>query len=127
MHAAAELRRAQAEHEFAVTELKRYEGLAASHTISQNDLESARRRARTAEAAVDEAAAGLRVSESELEQAKARMMAPGDGADRSADCDCVIVRSPVSGSVLQVLVESEGVVTSGTPLVEIGNPPTWKS
>lgn len=121
-HAAAELRRAQAERDFAITELKRYEGLAASRTISQNDLESARRRARTAEAAVDEAVAGLRVSESELEQAKARLMAPGKSADRPADCDCVTVRSPVSGSVLQVLAESEGIVASGTPLLEIGDP-----
>ena len=122
VHAAAELRRAQAERDFAVTELKRYEGLAASRTISQNDLESARRRARTAEAAVDEAVAGLRVSESELEQAKARLMAPGRNGDRSADCDCVTVKSPVSGRVLQVLAESEGIVASGAPLVEIGDP-----
>lgn len=122
VHAAAELRRAQAERDFAITELKRYEGLAASRTISQNDLESARRRARTAEAAVDEAVAGLRVSESELEQAKARLMAPGRSVDRRADCDCVTVRSPVSGNVLQVLAESEGIVASGTPLLEIGDP-----
>jgi HlyD family secretion protein len=121
-HAAAELRRARAERDFAITELTRYEGLAASRTISQNDLESARRRARTAEAAVDEAVAGLRVRESELEQAKARLMAPGRSADRRADCDCVTVRSPVSGSVLQVLAESEGIVASGTPLLEIGDP-----
>jgi HlyD family secretion protein len=121
-HAAAELRRAQAERDFAVTELQRYEGLAASRTISQNDLESARRRARAAEAAVDEAVAGLRVSESELEQAKARLMTPGTSADRYADCDCVAVRSPVSGNVLQVLAESEGNVASGTPLLEIGDP-----
>jgi HlyD family secretion protein len=121
-HAAAELRRAQAERDFAITELKRFEGLAASRTISQNDLESARRRARTAEAAVDEAVAGLRVSESELEQSKARLMAPGRSSDRRADCDCVTVRSPVSGSVLQVLAESEGIVASGTPLLEIGDP-----
>jgi HlyD family secretion protein len=122
VHAAAELRRAQAERDFAVTELKRYEGLAASRTISQNDLESARRRARTGEAAVDEAVAGLRVSESELEQAKARLMAPGRNGERSADCDCVTVKSPVSGRVLQVLAESEGIVASGAPLVEIGDP-----
>jgi HlyD family secretion protein len=122
VHAAAELRRAQAERDFAVTELKRYEGLAASRTISQNDLESARRRARSAEAAVDEAVAGLRVRESELEQAKARLMAPGRSGDRSADCDCVTVRSPVSGRVLQVLAESEGIVASGAPLVEVGDP-----
>ena len=122
VHAAAELRRAQAERDFAVTELKRYEGLAASRTISQNDLESARRRARTGEAAVDEAVAGLRVSESELQQAKARLMAPGRNGERSADCDCVTVKSPVSGRVLQVLAESEGIVASGAPLVEIGDP-----
>ncbi len=122
VHAAAELRRAQAERDFAVTELTRYEGLAASRTISQNDLESARRRARTTEAAVDESVAGLRVRESELEQAKARLMAPGRSADRSTDCDCVTVKSPVSGRVLQVLAESEGIVASGTPLVEIGDP-----
>ena len=121
-HAAAELRRSQAERDFAVTELERYEGLAASRTISQNDLESARRRARTAEAAVDEAMAGLRVSESELEQAKARLMAPGTSSDRRDDCECVTVRSPVSGNVLQVLAESEGNVASGTPLLEIGDP-----
>ena len=121
-HAAAEMRRALAERDFAVTELRRYEGLATSRTISQNDLESARRRARTAEAAVDEAAAGLRVRESELEQARARLMAPGSNGDRNTDCDCVIVKSPVSGSVLQVLAESEGIVASGTPLVEIGDP-----
>ena len=122
VHAVAELRRAQAERDFAVTELKRYEGLAASRTISQNDLESARRRARTAEAAVDEATAGLRVRESELDQAKARLMTPGTSADRRADCDCVTVRSPVSGNVLQVLAKSEGIVASGAPLVEIGDP-----
>jgi HlyD family secretion protein len=122
VHAAAELRRAQAERDFSVTELNRYEGLAASRTISQNDLESARRRARTAEAAVDEAVAGLRVRESELDQAKARLLAPGKGADPHADCDCIIVKSPVSGNVLQVLAESEGIVASGTPLVEIGDP-----
>jgi HlyD family secretion protein len=41
---------------------------------------------------------------------------------RGADCDCVDVYSPVSGSVLRVLQESEAVVASGTALVEIGNP-----
>jgi HlyD family secretion protein len=34
----------------------------------------------------------------------------------------VDVYSPVSGSVLRVLQESEAVVTSGAPLIEIGNP-----
>jgi HlyD family secretion protein len=41
---------------------------------------------------------------------------------RTAYCDCVSVYSPVSGDVLRVVTESEGVVQSGTPLVEIGDP-----
>jgi HlyD family secretion protein len=40
---------------------------------------------------------------------------------RRPDCACVLVRSPVSGSVLRVLLESEGTVTAGSPLVEIGD------
>ncbi len=120
-HAAAELRRAEAERDFAQAELRRYEGLAEKHTVSLNDLDSARRRARTAIAAVEEAVAGLRVRSSELEQARARLVAPGQKTARRADCDCVLVRSPVSGSVLRVRLESEGTVASGAPLVEIGD------
>jgi len=120
-HAAAELRRAEAERDFAQAELRRYEGLAEKHTVSMNDLDAARRRARTTVATVEEAAAGLRVRASELEQARARLLAPGQASVRRADCDCVLVRSPVSGSVLRVLLESEGTVASGTPLVEIGD------
>lgn len=121
-HAAAELRRVQAELEFAQAELARYEGLVARHAISQNDLDAARRRARTAEAALQESRAGLQVSESELEQARARLVAPGGRRDPSADCECILVHSPVSGRVLRVLTESEGVVNSGAPLVEVGDP-----
>lgn len=121
-HALAELRRAEAELEFAESELRRFEGLAERRSVSENDLDAARRRARTAAAAVAEARAGLRVRESELERARARLLEPSVARERRADCDCVLVRSPVSGSVLRVITESEGVVESGTPLVEIGNP-----
>lgn len=121
--ATATLRRAEAERDFASAELKRYRGLAATNTISANDLDAAERRARTAAAALEEARAGLRVRESELEQARARLLAPATVRRRkTADCDCVDVYSPVSGRVLRVLQESETVVTSGTPLLEIGNP-----
>lgn len=121
--AAASLRRAEAERDFAAAELKRYRGLAASNTISANDLDAAERRSRTAAAALEEARAGLRVRQSELEQARARLLAPGTARRRkSADCDCVDVYSPVSGRVLRVLQESETVVASGTPLLEVGNP-----
>jgi HlyD family secretion protein len=121
-HAAAELRRSEAERDFAASELERFEALAERQTISRNDLEAARRRARTATAAVEEASAGLQLRNSELEQARARLVSPSVSRQPASDCDCIQVRSPVSGRVLRVLVESEGVVASGTALLEVGDP-----
>lgn len=107
--ASAAVRRAEAEREFAQAELKRYEQLAGQGVVSANDRDAAQRRARTATAA--------------LEEARARLTAPSVARRRAGpDCDCVDVYSPVSGSVLRVLQESEAVVASGAPLVEIGNP-----
>ncbi len=120
-HAAAQLRRAQAELDFASSELERIRALARSHTVSENDYEAARRRARTADAALAEAQAQLKVRQSEYQVARARLMRPASG-QRAADCDCVAVFSPVSGTVLRVLRESEGVVQSGASLVEVGDP-----
>jgi HlyD family secretion protein len=88
--------------------------------VSQNDLDAAERRAKTADAALDEAQAELKVRQSEHQVARARLMTPASRR-RASDCDCISVYSPVSGEVLRVVTESEGVVQSGTPLVEIGD------
>jgi HlyD family secretion protein len=120
--AAAQVRRAQADLDFAQAELQRIRALARAHTVSANDLDAAERRARTADAALAEAQAERKVRESEYQLARARLVTPGGARQRAADCDCLNVISPVSGSVLRILKESEGVVQSGTPLVEVGNP-----
>ena len=120
--AAAQVRRAEAELEFAAAELRRIRALAERDTVSENDLDAAERRARTAAAAVEEARAALRMRSSELEQARARLLTPGSARGEAEDCDCVLVRSPVSGAVLRIVTESEGVVAPGTPLVEVGDP-----
>jgi len=120
---AATVRRAEAELEFAEAEFKRFQGLAERDTVSENDLDSARRRALTAAAALDEARASLMAGEAELERTRARLMNPNSQREeRGEDCECVNAYSPVSGRVLQVLKKSEGVVASGTPLVEVGDP-----
>jgi len=107
--ARAAVRRAEAERDFAVAELRRYRQLAEEGVVSANDRDAAERRAQTAAAA--------------LEEARARLTAPGVTRRRAGpDCDCVDVYSPVSGSVLRVIQESEAVVASGAPLIEIGNP-----
>ena len=107
--ARAAVRRAQAERDFAQAELKRYRQLAGQGVVSANDRDAAERRARTAAAA--------------LEEARARLTAPSVARRRvGPDCDCVDVYSPVSGSVLRLIQESEAVVASGAPLIEIGDP-----
>jgi HlyD family secretion protein len=121
-HAAAQVRRAQAELDFARAELERIRALARSHTVSANDLDAAERRARTAEASLAEAHAERRMRESEYQVAQARLLTPATSRQHAPDCECVTVFSPVSGAVLRVVTESEGVVPSGAPLVEVGDP-----
>lgn len=121
--AAASVERAAADADFAAAELQRHRGLAAAHTIAASELDAAEHRARAARAALEEARAGLRMRESELARAQARLMPPGTArGSRSGDCDCIEVFSPVSGRLLRLLQESEAVVGAGTALVEIGDP-----
>lgn len=57
-----------------------------------------------------------------LEQARAPLQAYGADVARPGGKGEVTVRSPVAGSVLKVLLQSEGVVQAGAGLVEIGDP-----
>jgi len=120
--AEAQARRADAEREFAETELGRLRALALRQSISHNDLDAAERRAKTASASVAEATATRRMRESEYQQARARLLNPNQARRGAKDCDCILVRSPISGSVLRVRLESEGIVAAGAPIVEIGDP-----
>jgi HlyD family secretion protein len=120
--AEAQGRRMQAELEFAESELRRLRALATRQSISQNELDSAERRAKTAAAAVAEAQAAMKMRASEYQQARARLLNPAESRRAVEECDCVLVRSPVAGSVLRVLQESESTIAAGTPIVEIGDP-----
>lgn len=118
----AQRRRADAEREFAESELQRLRALAVKQSISRNDLDAAERRAKTAAAAVAEASASVKMRESEYQQARARLLNPSATRRAAKDCDCVLAYSPISGSVLRVLQESENVIAAGAPIVEIGDP-----
>lgn len=120
--AQAQLRRAEAERDFAESELRRMRALASRQSVSQNDLDAAERRAKTAIAAVAEANASLRMRQSEYAQARARLLNPAGAKKEAKECDCVLVYSPISGSVLRVLQESEGVLAAGASILEIGDP-----
>ncbi len=115
--AAANLDKARAAHTFALSELKRFEKLAAEKTVSTQELESVQWR--EASAAKEKAAAesALRQAEAEL----AEFTSASSGAANAARSP-VEVQAPASGRVLRVFEENARVVTAGTPLVEIGDP-----
>jgi len=118
--ASADVERARAELGFARAELYRARKLSQNGTISQRALDVAELEVATRAAEVKSAEATQKVREHELETARARLLTPmGSGAD--GEC-CVAITAPVDGRVLRVLHESEGVVSAGTPLMEIGDP-----
>jgi HlyD family secretion protein len=116
------VRRAEAELDFAQSELARIRELAAQGAASQSALDAAERHERVARAAIEEARAGFAMRESDLNRARAALLAPRARRTPREACECVEVASPVTGSVLRVLRESEGQVAAGEPILEIGDP-----
>lgn len=116
----AKLERAEAELAFANAELERTKRLYDNGNVSIARLERAELTVRLRETELNTAKSGMVVAESVLAAAKARLVQPG--ADRGDDGSTLVVRAPVSGKVLRLLQESEGVIPAGTPLVELGNP-----
>lgn len=113
------VRRAQADAEQAGRDRERAERLVREKLVSpqsaeqtrlteitrRNDLAAARFRAASAASDTDAARAMLRVS---------------------ADSPLVDVHAPVAGPVLKVSEQSERVITSGTPLLTIGDPSRYE-
>jgi HlyD family secretion protein len=89
-------------------------------------LATAKRRVETARVQIDNAAAELasaraqlRPAQAEVAAAKTQLRSTASGQDTSVETIPVVV--PAGGRVIRVIQESEGVVTPGTPLIEIGN------
>jgi HlyD family secretion protein len=120
--AEAELVEAEAEFEYAVSELERARELFKTRTISERALDDAKRHHKTTRAAVATARAGLQVRIFELERARAQLISPVHTQSARGACECVPLLAPVDGKILRVLHESEGVVEAGQPLLEIGDP-----
>jgi HlyD family secretion protein len=114
--ARAERQRASTTVERARSTLRRQQELMKAGAISSDDLEASQTALATAEDAQRAAEFTERRAEYELQLARARMAAP-NAAGRSVD-----VLSPIDGTVLKRLRESEGVVPVGEPLLEIGEP-----
>ena len=112
---------AQAEVDFARSELDRARELIRQELLAQAALDDAERTYRTRRAALLTAQAALDRSAYERERARAQLLSPVEALRNPGACACIALRSPIDGEILQLLEQSETVVTAGTPLVEIGN------
>ena len=119
--AEAQAAQAGSQLDFARSELKRAEDLAAHRTIAERALEKARLDVATAEAALASAVATVEVRRQELTSARAQLIEAGAAGGSRGPC-CVELTAPVGGRVLKIHVESEQVVAAGAPLVDVGDP-----
>ena len=112
---------AEADQVLAGSELQRVKRLAEQQLVSEEVLQQAEATAQRTSAILRSARFGVDVARHELQAAKMRLtISAASGAQGTTEL--VDISSPVSGAVLQRLRQSEGVVTSGQALLEIGDP-----
>ena len=111
--------RAQLVSDQAGTDLARTELLAKQGALPAAQLDQSMVDARAKQADVASARFAAKVADHEILQARSALARFTPGAGQSEQFE---VASPVHGQVLHVLHQSEGVVTAGTPLLEIGDP-----
>ena len=116
----ATVERAQAQAGQTRTDLDRTRLLTASGSSTVQALERAELAQRLADRDLRAAEFQAHAADHELAQARVLLARYQDGVDRPAELWSLV--APVSGVVLRVLQESEKVVQSGMPLMEIGDP-----
>jgi HlyD family secretion protein len=114
-------RAATADAEYARERNIRMKKLAEASFVSKDDLEQSDSEAKKAEATRLSAEAAVTAAQADLERAQSVLRYSAAEHTPSSE-QAVVVRAPVSGRVLKLHRESEGVVNSGDPLVDIGNP-----
>jgi len=118
--AKAQIERAKAALQFAEQEIERISPLVSQGVESRAVLDRATLDATTRRAELTSAKFAARVSAHELQMARSALgRIDGTEAERG---DQLVVTSPISGRILAVHRESEGVAQPGAPLVEIGDP-----
>ncbi|MGB5472239.1 MAG: HlyD family efflux transporter periplasmic adaptor subunit [Gammaproteobacteria bacterium] len=112
---------ARAEAEYARSDHARKKQLQAKALVSREELEQAATRSRQAAAELRSAEFAVEVARFEREAAQTtlRYSISGNG-DNTAET--VALKAPIASRVLQIHHESEGVVATGEPLMEIGDP-----
>ncbi len=119
--AGAQSKRAKAALKFAEGEVKRIEPLVKKGVGTQAELDRAALEVRTMKSDVESAKFATRVAEHQqrmAESALERFEDPNSGTTPEQ----FVIQSPITGKVLAIHRESEGVATPGAPLIELGDP-----
>lgn len=120
--ALAEVSQAEAELEFAESELRRIKELSKQQSVSQREVDNAERQYKSLRATLATAQAGLQMRQFQHKQAEALLLSPIATQQNHGHCACLEITAPVSGKVLSIRQKSEGVIRAGSPLVDIGDP-----
>jgi HlyD family secretion protein len=115
--ARAERARIAEELTFAKSELSRAHALVEARVIAPRELEASEQRASSLERALQSADFAVRTAEHQLEVARAGLLQTQQGRGGSS----IPLLSPVDGVILRRLQESESVVPTGQPLLEVGS------
>jgi HlyD family secretion protein len=115
--AAARLEKARSANAFAASELRRFETLYTSQTVSIQEREAAQSRADSASQETAAAQGALREAEADLAE-----FSPDPPAAINTPCLPQALKAPATGRVLRVFEENARTVSAGTPLLEIGDP-----
>jgi HlyD family secretion protein len=122
-----QVRVAQADATYWAQQLERETPLTKSGDIPQERLARTRSEATRTEAARRAAETTISTARAEIEQARAEVEAARTALlepavhHSTSTSGLVTVRWPVSGRILKLVKESEGVVQAGEPLIELGN------
>lgn len=120
--ARAQLSRSKSDADLAQGELGRSKQLNESGAISRQQFDDISARANAAAEAVRSAESAVRIAEFQLRQAEAAYTRSGTGGKEGGTNWSFAIQSPITGSVLRVMQESEKVVQPGEQLIEVGNP-----
>lgn len=112
---------ATADTEYAAKNFERIKKLFEGGYVARDALEQAEAGAKRTEANLLSAKAAVKVARSELDRALTALRHSA-AEDTRAQGKIVMIQAPVNGSILKIYRESEGVVQSGEPLIDIGDP-----
>lgn len=116
--AQSSLAQRKADFDFAEHEFERATELFNNQNISELGKEKYELAYNNVQLAFASASSAKRMAEYELDMAKAALIPP---SERTASSGVVEVTAPVSGAVLRLYQESEGVVLAGRPLLSLGD------